>query len=226
MDTLTLCNFKCSEYQLETWIMTAIVRGIRNLYLELKLDTIPRSFFNCKTIVDLKIDNNRAPLSAVDNVYLPSLKKFYVFNVVCENDDALPRFLSGCPSLEELNMKFTFVDEHDYVDCINISSPTMKTLELDIDRSSGSNIEYRITINAPALRYLQVDEYALECITIPITMISLVEAEIQLENNSLLHLKANYNSTVVKFLHSLRYVKCLMISVWEFEEVCFDSSVS
>ncbi|GER43030.1 F-box/RNI-like/FBD-like domains-containing protein [Striga asiatica] len=219
MDTLALCNFKCNEYQLETWIMTAIERGIQNLYLKLDSDIIPRSLFNCKTIVDLKLDNNRAPLSAMDNVSLPSLKKLYVYNVVCENDDALPRFLAGCPSLEELNMTFTFVDEHDYdyVGCINISSPTIKTLMLDIDRSSGFNIEYRIIINAPALRYLQVDNYALECITIPITMISLVEREIQLEDNSLLHLKTNY-STVVKFLHSLCYVKCLMISVWEFEE--------
>ncbi|CAA0808576.1 Putative F-box/LRR-repeat protein [Striga hermonthica] len=98
MDTLTLCDLRCNEYQLETWITIAIDCSIRNLYLELKFNTIPRSNFISKTIVDLKLDIRRVSLSAMDNVSLPSLKKLHVSNVVCENDDALPHFLSNCPS--------------------------------------------------------------------------------------------------------------------------------
>ncbi|CAA0808506.1 Unknown protein [Striga hermonthica] len=217
METLTLDYVKCNEYQLETWITTAIERGIPNLYLELDFDTFPRSLFNCKTIVELKLDNNSTPLSALENVSLPSLKKFYVSNLICENDDALHRFLSGCPSLEELNMAVHF--GYNYVGCVDISSPTIKTLKLDIGIFfSRYNLEYRIIINSPALRYLKVDGCALEFLTIPITMISLVEGDIFFRNNSFLKLKTNYNSTIVKFLHSLCYVKCLKISVWEFEE--------
>ncbi|GER43031.1 F-box/RNI-like/FBD-like domains-containing protein, partial [Striga asiatica] len=216
LDILTLNGINCNEFQLETFITTAIDRSIRNLYLELDLDTFPLFLFNCKTIVDLKLDNSRASLSAVKNVSLPSLKKLYVSNLICENDDALPRFLSGCPSLEELNMKFTFVEEDDYVGCINISSPTVKMLQIECDNSC--KLEYRMIINAPSLMYLEVYGYDLECITIPITLISLIGADISLKVYSFSNLKTNHTSTVVKFLHSLCYVKCLKISCWEFEE--------
>ncbi|GER43093.1 F-box/RNI-like/FBD-like domains-containing protein [Striga asiatica] len=212
MDTLKLDCIKCNKYQMETLITTAIDRGIQNLYLELNVPTytFPRYLFNCKTIVDLKLDSHRVSFLDVDNVSLPSLKKFHVFYVVCENDEVLPHFLSGCPSLEELDMGFTSVEENDYVGCINISSPTIKTLELDLeDLTCPSDLKYRMIINAPTLRYLQVYGCDLECIIVPITMASLVEAIICLQS---------YNYTLVKFLHSLCYVKCLTISGWEFEE--------
>ncbi|GER43035.1 F-box/RNI-like/FBD-like domains-containing protein [Striga asiatica] len=214
--SLHLDRVKLNEYQLETLITTAFDRGIRNIYLYLKFDAIPRSLFNCKTIVDLKLGYSIVSLSAMDNVSLPSLKKFYVYNVVCENDDALPRFLSGCPSLEELIMEFNFVWKDDYVGCINISSPTIKMLHL-IPIFGGRR--YRVIINSPSLRYLQLDAYDLGCIKIPITMISLVEADIKLETWFSKY-QTDYNSTskVVKFLRSLSYVKCLKISGWEFDE--------
>ncbi|GER43091.1 F-box/RNI-like/FBD-like domains-containing protein [Striga asiatica] len=218
MDTLTLRDLNCNEYQLETLITAVIDRGIRNLYLDLDSYKFPRYIFNCKTIVDLELYFCRASLSAVENVSLPSLKKFHVSNVVCENDEALPHFLSGYPSLEVLNMAVIYED-YDYVGCINISSPTIKMLKLYLhDLTSPSNLEYRLIINAPALRYLQVYGYDLQCITVPITMISLVEANINLLNYCLSKHKTNYNSMAVKFLHSLSYVKCLKISCWEFVE--------
>ncbi|CAA0831511.1 F-box/LRR-repeat protein [Striga hermonthica] len=210
IDTLTL-YIDCNEYQLETLITTVIDHSIQNIYLELDLEIFPRYLFNCKTIADLKLDNCCASLSALNNVSLPSLKKLYVYNLICEKDDALPYFLSGCPLLEELNMRFIFVEENMYVSCINISSPTIKMLQLYFDYINGI-LEYRMIINSPAFRYLKVDGYDLECITIPITMISLVQADIHLENYTFLHLKTNYNSTVAKFLHSMCYVKCLKIS--------------
>ncbi|CAA0808567.1 Unknown protein [Striga hermonthica] len=218
MDTLTLSYVECDEYQLETWIKTAIEHGIRNLYVELALDTFPRSLFNCKTMVDLKLDIyiGRVLLSAMDNVSLPSLKKLHVSNLVCENDDALPHFLSGCPSLEELIMEFNYVNKDIYVACINISSPTIKMLKI-IPVSYPTKC--RIIINSPALRYLEVYGYDLERVTIPITMISLVEADISLQYLRFSNLKKNCNSTVVKFLHSLSYVKCLKLSGREFEEL-------
>ncbi|CAA0808565.1 Unknown protein [Striga hermonthica] len=211
MDTLILCDLNCNEYQLETWITTSI----RNLYLQLKFDTIPRSLFISKNIVVLKLGvscNSRVSLSAMDNVSLPSLKKFHAFRVVCENDDALPHFLSGCPSLVELILEFIFVEKDDYVGCINISSPTIKMLHLIPLVAFGSTVEYRVIINSPALRYLKVDGYDLKWITIPITMTSLVEANIRLKYYKFSNLETNYNSTVVKFLRSLPCVKCLKIS--------------
>ncbi|CAA0808575.1 Putative FBD-associated F-box protein [Striga hermonthica] len=69
MDTLKLNRVKCNEYQLETLITTAIDRSIRNLYLnihlEFEFDTFPRYLFNCKTIVDLKLDFYEASLSDI-----------------------------------------------------------------------------------------------------------------------------------------------------------------
>ncbi|CAA0808569.1 Putative F-box/FBD/LRR-repeat protein [Striga hermonthica] len=228
MDTLTLCDLNCNQYQLETWITTAIDCSIRKLHLQLKIDTIPRSLFISKNIVDLKLRDlcSRVSLSAMDNVSLPSLKKFQVSNVVCENDDALPHFLSGCPSLEELIMEFIFVEKDDYVGCINISSPTIKMLKLIPSVAFDCTVEYRVIINSPALRYLEVGGYDLERITIPISIISLVEADIRLQYYCFSNLETNCNSTVVKFLHSLSYVKCLKISGWNFEEVCFHSLIS
>ncbi|CAA0808507.1 F-box/LRR-repeat protein [Striga hermonthica] len=216
MDTLTLDCINSNEYQLETLIRAVIDRGIRNLYLELDFDTYPRYIFNCKTIVDLKIHFYRAllSLSAVENVSLPSLKKFHGFYVVWENDEALSLFLSGCPSLEELNISLTSVKGNDYVGCITISSPTIKMFKLDLNNLT-CDPKCRMILNAPALRYLQVDGYQLGSITVPITMVSLVKAELRLRS---------YNTAIVNFLQC--YVKYLVISGWMLEEVCFDSSIS
>ncbi|CAA0808504.1 Unknown protein [Striga hermonthica] len=212
LDTLTLRSINDNEYRLETLMTTVIDRGVQNLYLQLDFSIFPRCILNCKTIVDLFLDFYRAPLSAVYNVSLPSLKKFRVYSVVCENDESLPHFLSGCPSLEELYMELTAVGggsfDYDYVGCINISSPTLKTLKLDLyNLTRPSNFKHRMIINAPALTYLQLYGYYLKCITVPITTISLVEADIRLQR---------YDTTVVKFLQC--YVKCLVISGWELEE--------
>ncbi|GER33577.1 RuvB-like helicase [Striga asiatica] len=175
IDTLTLYHLNCNDYQLETWITTAIVRSVHNIYLALNFDTIPPSLFINKTIVDLKLDFYGASLSDVGSVSLSSLKKFHVSNVVCENDEALPHFLSRRLSLEELNMAFTSVEENDYAGCTNISSPTIKTLELDLhDLTCPSNLKYRMIINPPALRYrvLLVPKRALENDMAPILVVA------------------------------------------------------
>ncbi|KAL3652541.1 hypothetical protein CASFOL_002222 [Castilleja foliolosa] len=103
----------CSEYQLETCIATAILRNVKNLYLDLDNQVkLPlRIFTNNKTLVELKLHNcGFIPSSSSVNLYLPALKILNLASAKYESAKSLEHLIAGCPVLEELFIVRTAVD--------------------------------------------------------------------------------------------------------------------
>ncbi|KAK6157860.1 hypothetical protein DH2020_012108 [Rehmannia glutinosa] len=170
---------------------------------------LPQCLFTCKTVVNLTI-HNCAGIPSSGGIYLPSLKKLGLYYVKYGTDEAILHLLSGCPMLEEL-----IIDEIADQDlgCFNISSPTIKSLEVNFPCESFEfdNPDYRVKINAPALRYLKVYDCSCEQMSLsPLT--SLIEAEIHFKYYSLEVDYSIYTRCVFKFLDSLCNVKCLKLS--------------
>ncbi|KAK6133931.1 hypothetical protein DH2020_032323 [Rehmannia glutinosa] len=201
----------CSEHETETWISTVISRNVQ--YFDINLNyrclRLPQCLFTCKTVVNLTI-HNCAGIPSSGDIYLPSLKKLGLYYVKYGTDEAILHLLSGCPMLEEL-----IIDEIADQDlgCFNISSPTIKSLEVNFPCESFEfdNPDYRVKINAPALRYLKVYDCSYEQMSLsPLT--SLIEAEIHFKYYSLEVDYSIYTRCVFKFLDSLCNVKCLKLS--------------
>ncbi|CAA0808502.1 Unknown protein [Striga hermonthica] len=222
MDTFMLDFMDCNEYHLETWINFAIKRNVRNLYLDMDLPMgifPPRLLFTCQTVVDMRIYRCVEIRSSL-YIHLPSLKKLYLYDADFENDEALPHLLSGCPLLEKLTMSVHLTEKEKYLGCINVSSPTLKTLEIDLLHIFEDDIpDYRILINAQALRHLRMVNCHLGCVTNLANMTSLAEASIRVEGPFYLFVDIGSNSNVVKFLDSLCNVKCLRMTSYGAEEV-------
>ncbi|GFP96496.1 F-box/LRR-repeat protein at4g14103 [Phtheirospermum japonicum] len=179
-----------SSYELQTCIAAAIERNVKNLDLLVNVE-LPRCVLTCKTLVDLRMDDG-VTLPSSGPIYLPSLKKLYLFSV--DSGVHLPRLLSGCPVLEELIIDQSLGDGY-------ISSPTLKRLTIYFPYCSTA-----VKIYAPALRYLKVFDYMYEQISVSL-MKSLIEADICLGTFS-----ESDHSCVLKLLDRLCNVKCLNLS--------------
>ncbi|GER53884.1 F-box/RNI-like/FBD-like domains-containing protein, partial [Striga asiatica] len=214
MHTLGLCRIDCNEYQLQTWISTAIRRKIRNIYLDfVYTETVKlhRPLFNCKTVVDMRLGNCKG-FSSTGDICLPSLKKLHLSRVEYEDDKALPHFLSGCPLLQEL-----ILDCEDVENCLrffNISSSTIKMLEVNIVTDCQRVPDIRFFTNAPALRCLRMVVCDLDCITFSKAVASLVEVDICFTDCYDWRWSVDYsdNLSVVEFFNLLRKIRILRIS--------------
>ncbi|GFP93548.1 F-box/FBD/LRR-repeat protein at5g56420 [Phtheirospermum japonicum] len=221
INTFRLINnsFDCSKFDIETWVTTAVDHNVQNLDLDFQPDTIftlPKCLYTCKTLVYLSLGFCAFPLFS-GAVSLPSLVKLHLYSIEYAVNETLPLLLSGCPLLKELIIERIL--NHD-LGCLDISSPTLKWLKVNFpfDGSEFGYPGYRVKINAPALRYLEVNDCSYELISISPNN-SLVEANIWLNNYTLEVDYSVYTCCVLKFLDSLCNVKCLYLFGW-FEKVC------
>ncbi|GFP96712.1 putative fbd-associated F-box protein at5g56440 [Phtheirospermum japonicum] len=176
IDTFSLYHVShCNEFQLDTWITTAIERNIQLLDLVHATVMLPRHIFTCKTLVDLRLSDCTGIPSST-NIYLPSLKRLSLRRVKYEVEEDLPRLLSGCPLLDVLTIVSGNMNRD--LGCFNISSPSIKRLNV-IFSFYSPNSEVRVVINAPALRYLKVFTCYYEHMSLS-PMTSLVEADLNL----------------------------------------------
>ncbi|GFP90225.1 fbd-associated F-box protein at3g49020 [Phtheirospermum japonicum] len=165
---------------------------------------LPQCIFNSKTLVNLCL------LDCVCNpstgaVSLPCLKSLNLYRIQYQVKKSLPHLLSGCPVLEELIVGGIADDD---LNCFKIASTTIKSLSLDIGSGNVGNVK----INAPALRYLEVEEYSsYEHIRL-LPVSNLIEADIWL-NNFVLEVDD------LNFLNSLSNVNRLKLS-GRVEQVC------
>ncbi|GFQ07235.1 F-box/LRR-repeat protein at3g59200 [Phtheirospermum japonicum] len=172
---------KCCRSQLTSCIQDAINRNVAVLNLSLVIAyTFPSCIFNCKTLVNLKLAGHGdiTLMSINDDVYLPSLKKLFLYSVgyVCE--ETLPYLLSRCPVLEELTVHKLEAD----VACFVVSSRTIKRLVLNsyfVIRYYTNN-RYTVKIDAPELTYLKFHDYESKDVSCG-SLTSLIEADVQLD---------------------------------------------
>ncbi|KAL9145906.1 hypothetical protein ABFS82_13G075300 [Erythranthe guttata] len=204
----------CSAYQLETWFTFAIMRGVQKLDLSLAYeeDTVsglPGCIFTCETLVDLSL-YYCGGIPASGAVCLPRLKILRLISVQYEADESLPHLLSGCPVLEDLEIRL----ESDMVTC-NVSSPTVKRLVLDFlyegccsyGRSDRLEID-----NTPALEYLEINNCSSEHIKCGV-LNSLIKAEIGFYKDEKKQDYYLYSRTVLEFFDRLCNVECLKLDL-------------
>ncbi|KAK6157404.1 hypothetical protein DH2020_011652 [Rehmannia glutinosa] len=196
LDTFRLFyTFAWNDHEIETWITTAVSRNVKNIAIKLYYQPVLHvCLFTCKTLIDLSLDE--ICLSVVLNVAvcLPCLKKLRLNSIRLDGDESLPRLLSGCPVLEELILD-GIIDCKSI--CCNISSPTIKRLEVVFCQFNGFGVhrDCRLEINTPALRYLQLNVHSFNAISAQM-LPSLIEADIR-------------SNVVLDFLDDLNNVKCL-----------------
>ncbi|KAK6134611.1 hypothetical protein DH2020_031670 [Rehmannia glutinosa] len=220
---LSYTALNCSGYQLETWIATAVARHVQRIDLYFCHQVmLPRCLFTCKTLVDLRL-HDCIGISFIDVICLPSLKKLQLSSVQFGYDegDDLPRLLSGCPVLEELIIDK--IMEEELISC-SISSPTIKRLIINFQFARLEDVcdesfshDYKLEINAPALRYLQVQDSLSEHFSGQM-LTSLTEAEIGLNNYMEVADDYLYTTSVLNFVEGLCNVKRLKL--WSRKVFC------
>ncbi|KAL3652533.1 hypothetical protein CASFOL_002214 [Castilleja foliolosa] len=217
----------CSKYKLETCIATAILRNVKNLYLDLgnQLVKLPlRIFTNNKTLVELKLHNcGFIPSSSSINLYLPALKILNLASVKYESTKSLEHLIAGCPVLEELFIVRTAVDP---MVCCNISSATLNKLVLitNFTNNGAFTLTYKMRIETPALRYLELHDTVTKDLSFgPLTF--LVTANVQFHNYKSSEGDALYSSSVVQFFRRLYNVKSLILCI-SLSEVPDNSALS
>lgn len=142
-------------------------------------------------------------------VYLPRLKNLCLNCIVYEEDESLPRLLSGCPVLEELEiMDMSLV-------CCNVSSPSVKRLRLFLEFSGFVSLEYsdgyRVELNTPALEELVLEDGSYEHIQSG-PLPCLIKADITFTNY-------RYCASILKFVNRLSNIEYLKLYLAHYGEV-------
>ncbi|KAL3626601.1 hypothetical protein CASFOL_030150 [Castilleja foliolosa] len=207
LDSITLFVpfFRGPEYDLESFIMCAKSRNVRNLDIHFDPERmLPRCFslFSCASLTRLKLSGFICSRKT-GNAYFPSLKKLHLEYFRCQSDKDLSRLLSGCSVLEDLVLDDIYFDDKISL-CFDVSLSTLKRLTFIYEYDfydSDLGLEYSLKINAPALIYLKVrcvnSSFSVDSVS-PLT--SLIEADIRMSYISML-----------KFLHCLCNVRCLTL---------------
>ncbi|KAL7087683.1 hypothetical protein ACP275_13G083100 [Erythranthe tilingii] len=216
------------KHQHVAWVTAAVNRNVRNLYLVSLSDyymPLPQHLFTCKTLVGLVLNSCHVTLPSCP-VYLPRLEKLHLISVRFEADDELPlpRLLSGCPVLEELEIEcslnfFTF----------SVSSPTLKRLRIDLEVGGGDDddVTNLLELNTPSLTYLQLGNCFFRNIKSG-AMTSLIEADISLcsyeaEDEEEFFV---YSRLRLEFIDRLCNVKSLELDLSQFTRRIVDSVLS
>ncbi|GFQ03735.1 F-box/FBD/LRR-repeat protein at3g52680 [Phtheirospermum japonicum] len=219
LNTCTLFIDDCNNFELESWITTLIDRNVRQLNILLDHHLmLPRCLFTCKTLVDLAL-TCCANIPMAWAIYLPALTKLRLDKVKYVSDESLPRLLSCCPVLEELNI---WREDEDNMFCCYIPSPTLNTLTLDhMAIEYYDEKGYQLKLHTPALRYLRLHDSLSENPTAG-ALASLTEAFVTFNSTVTLA----YSRSVLEFVSRLYNVKCLYITSFGLEVCVPDSEFS
>ncbi|EOA23999.1 hypothetical protein CARUB_v10017214mg [Capsella rubella] len=143
------------------WIATAFARGVRKLvldsfYHEEQIVTLPSVLFSYNDTLEILKLKNAIDLDFPSRVCLKSLRKLYLDQVHFKDEESVCNLFCGCPSLEDL-----FVHRYGNVDVatFTIAVPSLQRLTIEDLRSEGGYGNGSYVINAPALKYLNIDGF-------------------------------------------------------------------
>lgn len=148
--------------RIHRWICSVIEHNVVELDLSIRLHEfngmpflLPHCLFVCKTLVVLKVDSSCITYSNFPTTgCFPSLKVLCV-SVMYPKDASIEKLFTCCPVLEELTLKGILGSE---VLNINISSPELKTLKIDLNFDHAHLPAYNFFINAPKLENFDVSD--------------------------------------------------------------------
>ncbi|EOA26157.1 hypothetical protein CARUB_v10019595mg [Capsella rubella] len=188
----------CEDIDVGLWAGISFARNVREFVLQASVSNLlpvrfPSSLFFCDTLQTLKLKNPPIEIHVPSPVSMKSLRTLHLDSVTYKDNTSLRNLLSGCPNLEELLvhrgppncvMKFT------------IMVPSLKRLSI---KDCTSRWKGGYVINAPSLKYLQIERLK-GCVSCLIEDApELVEANIR---------------NISNILGSLKSAKRLSLDVW------------
>ncbi|KAL3503227.1 hypothetical protein ACH5RR_037676 [Cinchona calisaya] len=211
------CKFSGVDiYDAESWVITAISRGVRELELELRFlytqayplwFILPSSVFTSKTLVVLKLCGV-IMIHVPNSVCIPNLKTLYLHSVTFHDYESLRKLISSSLVLETLTIIRIYLDNAGKV-CI--SAPTITRLKINFFMNQLCLQKFEsmivVEINAPALQYFDIDGYNPEVVIVT-NCDNLIEANVGVDSS----LWDDPEDNVIKFLKGVSKVKFLSIT--------------
>ncbi|XP_019240706.1 PREDICTED: F-box/LRR-repeat protein At5g02910-like isoform X2 [Nicotiana attenuata] len=205
---------------IDQWLTYVIKSKVEHVVLNstfFKVYILPQSFYTCSSLVTLGLRN-----CAFDKGVVISWKslKTVKFMTVELDDEAIVKLLTGCPSLETMELTFFHGFHH-----LEIKNTNLKTLKLhNFWLLYGG--DHSLQIVAPYLQHLVIpgnlDDFKCRLVNVS----SLVSAELtfdircEIQDNSCRDYHRVFWTLVQDYLQKLRHVNELSIGTW-FAEVLF-----
>nr|KJB27803.1 hypothetical protein B456_005G010600 [Gossypium raimondii] len=152
-------NDEDHDFDVSGWICAALCRGVKEI--DLFLDyfgcvlTVPAVLFTCHSLVTLKLNAECRKIDVPSDVCLGNLKTLQLRNTVVDGD-SIHRLISNCHVLEDL----AFIECHlMYASALNIKTPSLKRLVLDLDVVEYGDFNNVVVINAPNLEKADISIY-------------------------------------------------------------------
>ncbi|KAB2039456.1 hypothetical protein ERO13_D02G008900v2 [Gossypium hirsutum] len=152
-------NDEDHDFDVSGWICAALCRGVKEI--DLFLDyfgcvlTVPAVLFTCHSLVTLKLNAECRKIDVPSDVCLGNLKTLQLRNTVVDGD-SIHRLISNCHVLEDL----AFIECHlAYASALNIKTPSLKRLVLDLDVVEYGDFNNVVVINAPNLEKADISIY-------------------------------------------------------------------
>ncbi|GAA0187020.1 hypothetical protein LIER_34308 [Lithospermum erythrorhizon] len=142
-------------------------------------------------------------------------------NINYSSDESVLRLISGCPSLEQLNISR---DVFDGVRTFTIDSPTLKSLDYYFFSSKGLiEHDFKLELSAPALSYLYLNDLTSRDFSV-LNLCSLDYAEIHVSSPKAADIDSHCQR-VVQLIQIVHNVSHLWISGDTLEERCTPGSL-
>ncbi|MBA0647375.1 hypothetical protein Goklo_015268, partial [Gossypium klotzschianum] len=162
-DGISSWNDEDHDFDVSGWICAALCRGVKEIDLQLDNlgDTLPALLFTCHSLLTLTLEAKCFQGSKIEvpsDFCLGNLKALYLTSLVLFGD-SIHRLISNCHVLEDLAFIECFIA---YAGALNIQTPSLKSLVLDLDVVEYRNYNYVVVINAPNLVYFQYTDAVAE----------------------------------------------------------------
>lgn len=205
---------------IEKWLLFAIRRGVKQLYLDFPslwdpAYKLPDWLFRCESLISLSVNGNDVVVP--NSVCFSSLLSLTVISVYL-NPDSIPILLNGCPLLEDLVLESCVF----YGNLLRISfSPASGGLPLKrLTLAYNSNAEFEaisIEIEAPKLEILNLSWFNMYNNSLK-NMFSLRQVHLKIPFASLPPGSLPILESWLKELHNVKVLKLckVCIEVWLF----------
>jgi hypothetical protein len=150
------------------------------------------------------------------DICFPSLKKLVVSDVTFANEKSVQQLFSGCPVLQDLTLHNCYWEN---IEEISVAISTLMNLTIYFD-SHCVEYDHDMTVRIDAVNLLSLSCTCLAAIEfIPVNLTSVVDAYVDLENESILGNELYVVHCIFELLSGLSNIKSLNISN-ETLEVC------
>lgn len=146
---------------LKIWDSVAIRRNVSGLELNIRNfypDDLPDSIYTSRVLEVVKLNLDyfiETPLPT--EICFPNVKILHI-TVHSQDNNLTERLFSNYPVIEDLSIR-AFLLDSEVVTSINISSPTLRRLNLIIERDEISYNEHHVVVRAPNLEFLYISDF-------------------------------------------------------------------